>query len=271
MDILKRPLVSIIIPTFNRPDLLRRAISSALGQTYPNIEVIVVDDHSDNDLESMRKEFPAVRFYRNSENKGGCFSRNRGIKEAAGKYVNFLDDDDELYPEKVELQVRKFAESKDPKLGMITCHSVDFRSGRKKIVKNRVQGDIYRKILSKYIVAGTEPMLFKASVFDEIGWFDERLQSSQEYDLYIRASEKFHIEYVDEVLTQRNRSRDQISLNFDKKIQGAKRLIQKHDTRYREIGRSFHLRMRLKLYGLIFRFLIGKYFGEKAYRFTIFE
>lgn len=231
----------------------------------------MVDDGSELSLESLEENYPSVRFLKNSTNRGACYSRNRGLEIAKGEYINFLDDDDELLPEKIALQVEKFKASGDPKLGMITCHSIDYRSGKKKIVTNKVEGDIYKELLAKYLVAGTETMLFKASVLDEIEGFDESLESSQEYDLFIRASEKFHIDYVEEVLTQRNRSRDQISLNFDKKYQGAKRLFRKHDERYRKIGFFFRFKMRMKLYGLICRFMIGKLFGEKAYRYTIFE
>ncbi len=260
------PLVSIVIPTYNRPYHLERAVDSSLRQTYENIEIIVVDDGSDLSLESLEKKYPSVRFLKNSTNRGACYSRNRGLEAGKGEYINFLDDDDELYPRKIELQIEKFQRSMDPKLGMVTCHLVDCRSGRERIIKNNVKGEIYKTLLSKFAVAGTEAMLFKKSVFDEIDGFDENLESSQEYDLFIRASEKYLIDYVDEILTRKNRSTDQISLNFDKKIQGAKHLFNKHDSRYREKGFFFWFKSRLKLCGLIGRYLIGKWFGEKVYR-----
>ncbi|WP_158551358.1 glycosyltransferase family A protein [Rhodohalobacter sp. SW132] len=263
------PLVSIVIPTYNRPGHLVRAIESALRQTYENIEIIVVDDCSDLDLDQFREEFPAVKLYKNSDNRGACFSRNRGLEIASGDYINFLDDDDELYPDKIALQIQKFQRSADPNLGMVTCHLEDYRSGNKQIVRNRVNGDVYRLLLSKFAIAGTESMLFKRSVFDEVGGFDENLQSSQEYDLFLRVSELFTVDYVDKILSRKNRSSDQISLNFDKKMAGAKYLFKKHDERYRQIGFLFWLKMRLKLRGLICRFYIGKWFGEKAYRLTI--
>ncbi len=263
------PLISIVIPTYNRPDFLRRAIGSALNQTYSNLEIIVVDDCSDLELDQFRKEFPSVKFYKNSDNRGACFSRNRGLEVAIGDYINFLDDDDELLPGKIELQVNLFQQSQDPELGMVTCHLLDCRSGDEKIIENRIRGDVYKEMLSGFAVSGTEAMLFKRSVFDQIKGFDENLESSQEYDLFIRASEFCTIDFVDQVLTRKNRSENQISLNFDKKIQGAKYLFEKHDKRYREIGPFFRMKMRMKLYGLVCRFMIGKWFGEKAYRFTI--
>lgn len=264
-----KPLVSIIIPTYNRPDLLQRALKSALHQTYSNVEVIVVDDHSENDIEELQKEYPKVIFYRNSENRGGCYSRNRGIKESEGVYINFLDDDDEIFPEKLELQVKKFNQSIDPILGFVTAHADDKRSGRTIIKYNRVKGEVYHQLLKEYAISGIETLLIKKESLEDIGGFDNDLKSSQEYDLMIRLSEKYTVDYVDRVLSREHRSRDQISLNFDKKISGAIYLFRKHDKRYRAIGTFFWMKMRLKLYGLICRFWIGKLFGERAYRFVI--
>lgn len=208
-------------------------------------------------------------FYKNGENRGGCYTRNRGIREASGEFINFLDDDDELFPEKIELQVKKFRNSSIENLGFVTAHVEDNRSGETIIKKNRTSGDMYRRLLEKYALSGIETLLIKKECLLETGGFDDKLQSSQEYDLMIRLSEKYNVDYVDQVLSREHRSKDQISLNFDKKKQGAKRLFQKHDSRYRKIGFLFQAKMRLKLYGLICRFMIGKFFGEKAYRFTI--
>lgn len=263
------PKVSIIIPTFNRPELLRRAMKSALNQTYSNVEVIVIDDHPESNQENLKKEFPSVRFYQNSENMGGCYSRNRGIEESEGEYVNFLDDDDELSPDKVSMQIKKFRESQAEDLGFVTAHAEDFRSGKKIIKNNSVSGNVYRQLLSGYAIAGIETMLIRKKCLMEVGGFDKNLQSSQEYDLMIRLAEKYRVDFVDEILSRQHRSKDQISLNFDKKISGATYLFRKHDHRYREIGPLFWLKMRLKLRGLICRFYIGKLLGERAYRFTI--
>jgi glycosyltransferase involved in cell wall biosynthesis len=239
------------------------------NQTYPNVEIIVVDDHSDTDFESFRKKYPKIKFYRNIENRGGCYSRNRGIKESTGVYVNFLDDDDELLPGKIEHQVKKFQESNQSNLGFVTAHAEDNRSGQKIIKLNKVQGDIYRQLLKGYAISGIETLLIKRECLIETGGFDKNLKSSQEYDLMIRLSEKYDVDYVDQVLSREHRSSNQISLNFDKKISGAKYLFKKHNQRYRDIGTLFWMKMRLKLFGLICRYYIGKFFGERAYRLTI--
>jgi len=260
------PLVSIIIPTYNRSDYLRRALNSAINQTYGNIEIMVVDDCSDLNLDPLKKEFDSVRFLRNEENKGACFSRNRGLKLAKGEYINFLDDDDELFPDKISLQLKKFQTSEVENLGFVTAHAEDKRSGKVIIKENRVRGNMYKPLLNGYAISGIETLLIKKECLVTVDGFDERLQSSQEYDLMIRLAEKYNVDYLDKVCSRENRSRDQISLNFDKKIQGAKFLFNKHDDRYRSLGVFFWLKMRLKLRVLLMRFWIGKTFGERAYR-----
>lgn len=87
-------LISVIIPTYRRLEMLREAIESVKAQDYPNIEIIVVDDHSNDDTPSIVKSFPEIQFYENATNMGPGFSRRFGLSKCHGKYVVFLDDDD---------------------------------------------------------------------------------------------------------------------------------------------------------------------------------
>lgn len=265
----KKPLVTVIIPTHNRPELVRRAVESVQKQTYPNIEIIVVDDASKIDIRKSLKSDTNIRVLRNKKNKGGCFSRNWGIREAKGNYINFLDDDDILYPEKIKKQITCFINSVDSDLGMVTAHALDARSGMEENKYNRVKGNIYKVLLSSYAVSGIETMLFKKAALQRIGGFDEQIASSQEYDLLIRFAEYYTVDYVDEILSHEFRSVNQISLDFDKKRSGAKYLYKKHDSRYKAQGFFFWLQMKLKLKLLFTRFFVGKCFGEKAYRLLI--
>ncbi len=261
-----QPLVSVVIPTYNRIDLLTRAVDSVQNQTYPNIEIIVVDDGSQKDPADVLNGYKNLHFFRNPKNLGASYSRNLGLSKANGIFINFLDDDDILFPEKIEKQVKVFLAASEPSLGIVTCHSKDERSGRPKIKYNRVKGDIYRALLDRYIVSGTETLLMKTAAVKSVGGFDEQLQSSQEYDLLIRLCKDHTIDFVDEVLTREFRSVDQISTNFDKKIQGARHLYSKHDHRFREFGWGFWLKKKIKLQILILRFYVGKIFGENVYR-----
>lgn len=265
------PLISVVIPTYNRPRLLGRAIQSVVDQDHPNIEIIVVDDSSEIDITSVTGGFEHIRLLKNQENKGPCFSRNRGLEVARGAFINFLDDDDILLPGKLSKQLDVFERSENPKLGVVTCHLTDERSGNPVTIFNRVEGSIYRTLLSEYAVSGTETLLFKTEFLKKINGFDEKLESSQEYDLLIRFTEYYDIDYVDEVLTKKFRSENQIHLNFDKKISGTKYLYKKHDHRFKRIGSFFWLKKRLKLWILLIRFYIGAFVGEKAYRMLLKE
>ena len=106
----QNPEVSVIIPTYNRVELLPRAIQSVLNQTYKSYELIVVDDGSDDDTENlMRSKFPWVKYYQ-IENNGVSRARNFGVEKAVGKYIAFLDSDDEWLPKKLERQMDLFCE-----------------------------------------------------------------------------------------------------------------------------------------------------------------
>ena len=107
-------LVSVIIPTHKRFEELFRAIDSVIKQTYSNIEIIVVDDNSqDKGLrnrikEKIKKYSENIQYIENETNLGGAKSRNVGIEKARGEYISFLDDDDEYYPEKIEKQYKLY-------------------------------------------------------------------------------------------------------------------------------------------------------------------
>ncbi len=104
------PTVSVIIPTYNRANLVSRAIKSVLNQTYQDFEIIVVDDCSEDNTEEIVKSFndSRIRYIKHKKNKGGSAARNTGIKRARGKYIAFLDDDDEWLPSKLEKQIMLF-------------------------------------------------------------------------------------------------------------------------------------------------------------------
>lgn len=97
--------VSVIIPTYGRPDNLKRAIDSVIEQTYKNIEIIVIDDNGINskkghETSTLVRHYPHIIYIKLEKNSGGGMARNKGIERASGDYITFLDDDDYYYPEK---------------------------------------------------------------------------------------------------------------------------------------------------------------------------
>ena len=122
-------LVTVIIPTYKRSDKIERAIKSAINQTYKNIEIIVIDDNANfpEEREKTKKivsKYEKIKFIENEENLGGALTRNVGIDNAKGKYIAFLDDDDEFISNKIEKQMElmKQKEKDGIKVGMIYCY-----------------------------------------------------------------------------------------------------------------------------------------------------
>ncbi len=112
------PIVSVYIPTYNRSGLLKRAINSVLEQTVKDVEIVVVDDNSPDDtpevMAQIMAEHPQVKYFRNSENRGACYNRNLAIRNASGKFVTGLDDDDYFLPNRLESFLNAW-QTKSPK------------------------------------------------------------------------------------------------------------------------------------------------------------
>ncbi|MBO6535313.1 MAG: glycosyltransferase family 2 protein [Balneolaceae bacterium] len=261
------PLVSVIIPTYKRPDLLKRAIDSVKKQTYSNIEIIVIDDANDNRVLDLFSGDETVKLLVNEVNQGGCYCRNRGLKASNGEFINFLDDDDILYPTKIEKQIDLFAKNPHQveRLGFVVCHTNDGRTGFNVTKYNKVRGDIHKRLLEKFLIDGIETVLYKKEAVLKVNGFDEELVSNQEYDLQIRLSEFYGVDYVDEVLTEEFQSTDQISVNFDKKIRGAKQIYAKHNNAFKKQGFLFTLKLWVKYRLLDIKFRLAKIVGIEAY------
>lgn len=186
------PMVSVIIPTYRRADLVPQAIHSVLRQTFPTFEVIVVDDASpDNTREVVESIGDArVRYVRHEKNKGLPAVRNTGIREAAGRYIAFLDDDDEWREDKLEKQL-KAIEQYD---AVVCASQVNGKCVTRYRRKSITPSDLRRG--NQFPPSG---LLAKASVLKEL-LFDETLRQGEDWDAYIRISQKYSIGYVAEPL-----------------------------------------------------------------------
>jgi len=182
--------VSCIIPTHNRAAFLADAISSALAQTYENLEVIVVDDASTDNTSDVVAAFNdgRITYLRHSMNKGGSAARNTGILTSRAEYVAFLDDDDEWLPEKIAKQM-KVLRSSAPEVGCVYTGywDVDRSSGSYvgKQIPNR-RGDLAKELQLENCIGSTSSVLVKRECLNEAGLFDESLPCSQDYDLWLR-------------------------------------------------------------------------------------
>jgi glycosyltransferase involved in cell wall biosynthesis len=187
------PLVSVIIPTYGRPNLLLRAINSVLNQSYQNIEIIVVDDNNKDSInrketEDVLKGLIAEKkiiYKKMDKNSGGAIARNFGVKFSKGELICFLDDDDEFLPCKIKLQVNKFLKS-NLQLAIVGgfANIYDDKGNLLRIEANKVKGDVFKIQLGKNICTTCDAMINK-DVFLKAGGFSD-VPSSQEHTLFIK-------------------------------------------------------------------------------------
>lgn len=216
-------MVSVIIPTHNRVELLPRAINSVLNQTYQEIEVIVVSDGSTDGTDALMEKYAnnsRIKYINYTPAHGGNYARNTGVKMSNGDYVAFLDDDDEWLPTKIEEQMHIFNTS--PNIGLVyTGTNVIYENADlqyKSIVHK--SGDLGKEILFKNYIGSTTTVMVRKKVFDEAGLFDEKLSANQDYDLWIRVCQIVNIGVVMKPLVNYYNSinSEQISSNTQKYI-----------------------------------------------------
>jgi glycosyltransferase involved in cell wall biosynthesis len=202
---MNQPLISAVITTHDRLQLLKRAIESVQNQTYKNIELIVVDDwSSDGTKEFCESQNLKYIYIPPEESKGGNHARNLGIKNAIGEYIAFLDDDDYWFPEKTQKQVDLLLQNKA--CGFVFCgrrfekiqsngSTFEFNY----LPKSQYSGDL-SKVILQAIVTSTSAIMVSRQLLNKVGLFDEALKFWQEYELTIRLAQVTPFYYVNEPL-----------------------------------------------------------------------
>jgi glycosyltransferase involved in cell wall biosynthesis len=229
---MKGPIVSIVIPTFNRAGMIHRAIESVKLQTFNDWELIVVDDASTDITEEIIRTYvrddKRIRYIKHEKNQGGSAARNSGIEKSKGSYIALLDDDDRWYPEKLRLQVD--VSKNYPEAGFIYsgfCY-VDYETDQ--IIKSvipRYQGNVSSIILKSNIIGSPTPLI-RNECFQRAGLFDEQLTSYQDWDMWIRISLYYSFAYVKECLAEVTMHGRQISNDLSSKIDSRKKLFDKY-------------------------------------------
>lgn len=181
------PLVSVIIPTFNRWSYLRQTIDSVLEQTYSNIEIIVVDDGSTDETSDCLQSYGDRIRVISQANRGGTVARNVGIAAAKGDYLTFLDHDDLMLPKKLERQV-KFLES-NPQLGAVHCRwqYIDPQGDVLEKIGPLPEGDLFKTLVLGCFLWSGAPVIRRES-FERVGLFDESIWSS-DWDMWLRLAQ----------------------------------------------------------------------------------
>jgi glycosyltransferase involved in cell wall biosynthesis len=195
------PKVSVIIPTFNRAEFLRPAITSVLNQTFQDFEVIVVDDASKDDTREIVDRFhdSRIKYLYRETNGGEASARNAGILNSNGQYIAFLDDDDEWLPEKLSLQV-DLLEHSTPRTGLVyTGYSVIDKISNKTL-SQRIpirKGEVYSYLMRENIIGAPSTVLLRRECIEQVGLFDENIAYGLDYDFWIRISKCFHFEFIE--------------------------------------------------------------------------
>lgn len=216
---MKPPLVSVVCLCYNHAQYVEEAIQSVLNQTYSNVQLIVVDDHSTDDSVSIIKEIISkeltIEFITLSSNLGNCRAFNTGFELAKGDFIVDLAADDILLPDRIEKGVRIF-QSMDSNVGVqfSDAELIDENGAHLGYHSDRFphdsipQGDIYKDILSHYFI-NSPTMMMRRMVFERLGGYDGSL-AYEDFDFWVRSSRYFKYCYSKDVLVKRRMLRSSL-------------------------------------------------------------
>ena len=186
---MKKPLISVIMPVYNEEKTIKKAVESVLKQTYREIELIIIDDASTDStpkiISELAKEDDRIVMLRNSVNRGITYSLNRGLRKASGKYIARIDGDDWYHPRKLELQMTFLEERRD--YGIVGTFYVLLTRDKMalKVSLPITHEEILRQLAYRNAFAHSSIMVRK-DILDAVGYYDERYEYAQDYDLYFR-------------------------------------------------------------------------------------
>lgn len=226
-----------MIPTYERPEFLPGAIETAVGQTYDDIEVIVVDDgSSESYAPDIVDDYPdKVTCVQLSSNQGLSAARNAGIEAASGEYIAFLDDDDRWHRTKLAKQVREI--ERDERIGLVTCPLAAFTPDLEIIHCERTvpSGDLSDRMLISNVIGTPSRVLVRSDAIDDIGSFDESLPTKQDWDFYLRLCQEYLVGATDDILCFR-RVHESMSSSAKANVRDNKAILDKHEQLIRDRG-----------------------------------
>jgi len=206
----KKPTVSVIIPTYNRPEFLNQAVGSVLNQTFQDFELLVVDDGSDRALDLPEDD--RLTLIRHEKNFGVSAARNTGIQASQAPLISTLDDDDRWLPDKLRRQLEFF--QNNPGEFVVQPEAIWYRNGEKvdqKRKHRKPDGPILPRALERCLVSGSGVMM-KRDVFEKVGLFDEDFPVCEDYDLWLRMGLHYPVRLINEPLVEKDGGRpDQLS------------------------------------------------------------
>jgi glycosyltransferase involved in cell wall biosynthesis len=258
-------LVSVIIPTYNGEQYILDAVNSALQQTHAPMEIIVVDDGSQEDILRILSPVSSCITYIRQDNAGPAAARNRGIRAAHGEFIAFLDDDDLWHPAKIEVQMRWMHQ--DPDCGLVYSFPTQIDE-RGSILSNGIpdcpSGNAYYDLLRSSPIITPSVTLLRASVLENTGYFDESVYIWEDYDLWLRISKAYSVRYCSDAVIYYRQTNSGISKNYYRFVYGYLHLMRKlleefinswinHDEAFIDaIGENLHTNYRYFAYKLYF-------------------
>lgn len=191
---------SVIIPSFNRLEFLKKAITSVQNQSFKDFEIIVVDDASKDLTEKYLSKLKDIKYLKNIKKQGVSFSRNLAVKEARGEWLAFLDSDDQWFEQKLKYQYEYIQENKNIEI----LHSNErwIRNGVRvnQMKKHKKSGgDIFKRSLELCLISPSAVCL-KKSLFEKMGGFREDFIVCEDYDLWLKISSEYEIGFIEEDL-----------------------------------------------------------------------
>lgn len=245
-------LVSAIITTHNRFNLLNRAVNSVLSQTYPDIELIVVDDGSTDETQSWceSQNFKYIRIPV-GKSRGGNYARNLGLYSAKGVFVAYLDDDDSWMPTKIEKQVNALLKSGNELVHCYRNLEIIDSNGNSNIelcpLTSNYSGNLNKRILYQ-ITCLTSSIMVKRDALLSVGGFDENLKCWQEYELTIRLAQRKPFDLVPEFLLSYRIDHcdaNRLTNKYDGWKKSVHYIYDKHKSLYRQLDIISQIRVKL--------------------------
>ncbi len=226
-----KPIVSVVIPAYNRKAALARAMKSVAAQSFGDWELIVVDDASTDGTEEAARSLGDGRlvYIRHAQNRGGGAARNSGIARARGKYIAFLDSDDEWFAEKLAHDVAAFTSSGEG-TGVVYCGKELVDPGGRLLLRRipTLQGELYRQLLAHDFIGSCSRVAVRTEVAQSLGGFDESLPSGQDWDMWVRTARVARVACVPECLVRRHLGHEQISGSLKRIYEGHLKVVEKH-------------------------------------------
>lgn len=249
---MEKELISIIITTYKRPELICSAVNNCLHQSYGTKEIIVVDDNGkgspfqtktakklNNYIVTRQIQYVAL-----DKNGGACAARNYGGNLAQGKFIAFFDDDDEWTPDKIALQYEKLAAS-SIETAMVLCGQkavqADNNATMYTVEYSSLKNNSYKKLLNNPISFATPNPLIRKEAFDKIGGFATNLPSAQDLELGLRILKSYKLAIIEQTcLISKIHPGERISTNHAGKIEGLKYILTHYETDLNPQGKTYY-------------------------------